>query len=228
MPETPVKSQRPLVLIGDSAFAEVAFQYFTHDSPHEVVAFSVERAYMKRDMLFDRPIVPFEELSERYDPAHHAFFAALVYTDRNRLRTRLYESAKAQGFQPASYISKQAFVWPEAAVGEHCFIFEHNVVQPFTRIGNNVILWSGNHVGHHSSIGDHCFLASHVVVSGFVQVGEACFLGVNASIGNNVTIGAHSIIGAGALVLRDVPAGKTVAGVWRPPAEPPVEPPVST
>lgn len=32
-----------LVLIGDSAFAEVAYEYFTHDSPYEVVAFAVER-----------------------------------------------------------------------------------------------------------------------------------------------------------------------------------------
>ena len=217
----PSPAKRPLILIGDSAFAEVAFQYFSHDSPYEVVAFSVERAYLKRDTLFERPIVPFETLEERYDPAGHAFFASLVYTDRNRLRTRLYEAARQKGFRPASYISPQAHVWPGATIGEHCFIFEHNVVQPFTSIGNNVILWSGNHIGHHSSIGDHCFLASHVVVSGFVQVGDSCFVGINASIGNNVSIGANCIIGAGALVLRDVPAGKTVSGVWRPQADPP-------
>ncbi len=33
--------QKNLVIVGDSAFAEVAYEYFTHDSPYTVVAFAV-------------------------------------------------------------------------------------------------------------------------------------------------------------------------------------------
>src|SRR5437764_9876399 len=96
---------RKLILIGDSAFAEVAYEYFTHDSPYEVVAFSVEKAYLKRDRLFGLPVVPFEELGRHFEPATHSFYAALVYTNLNRLRARLYREAKAIGYTPASYIS---------------------------------------------------------------------------------------------------------------------------
>src|SRR5262245_48485273 len=180
--------ERKLILVGDGAFAEVAYEYFTADTPYEVVAFAVEQAYLKRDRLFGLPVVPFEALERHYPPAGHHFFAALVYTQLNRLRARLYREAKAKGYTPASYVSPRAFVWPNVRLGEHCFIFEGNVVQPFVTIGDDVVLWSGNHIGHHSRIGDHCFISSHVVVSGFCDVGPHCFFGVNSTLGDNVTV----------------------------------------
>jgi sugar O-acyltransferase (sialic acid O-acetyltransferase NeuD family) len=203
---------RKLILIGDSAFAEVAYEYFMHDSRYEVVAFAVERLHLKRDELFGRPVVPFDELATRYDPADHWFYAALVYTQLNRLRARLFQTAKEFGYRPASYVSSRAFVWRNVEIGEHCFIFEDNVLQPFVRLGDNVVLWSGNHIGHHSTIGDHCFISSHVVVSGKCAIGPSCFVGVNATIGNDVSVGADCLIGAGAVVVKDVPADTLVRG----------------
>ncbi len=203
---------RKLILLGDSAFAEVAFEYFQHDSPYEVVAFAVERAHLKRSELFGRPVVALEEMPARFAPGDDSFYAALVYTQLNRLRARLYEAAKAIGYAPASYVSPRAFVWRNVKLGEHCFVFEDNVIQPFVTIGDNVVLWSGNHIGHHSTIGDNCFVASHVVVSGFCDVGPNCFLGVNATLGNNVTVGPDCLLGAGAVVVKDVPADTLVRG----------------
>jgi sugar O-acyltransferase (sialic acid O-acetyltransferase NeuD family) len=210
-----MEKKHKLVIIGDSAFAEIGYEYFTHDSGYEVAAFSVEKEYLKRDMLFGLPIVPFETLENAYAPGEHMFFAANVYTQSNKLRSRLYQQAKEKGFSPASYISSHAFVWRNCQIGEHCFIFENNVVQPFAKIGNDVVLWSGNHIGHHSTIKDHCFISSHVVISGFVQIGEYCFMGVNSTVANNVTIGNHCVIGAGALVLSDVEDDQTVVGIWK-------------
>ena len=197
-------NKRKLVIVGDSAFAEVAFEYFTHDSDYEVVAFAVEAEYRKRDRLFGLPVVAFEDLPRLYPPEEHWVFVAVVYTQLNRLRTRLMHEAKNKGYRLASYISSKAFVWPNVQMGEHCFIFEDNTVQPFVRLGDNVILWSGNHIGHHTEIGDHCFISSHVILSGFCKVGRSCFLGVNCTVANNVTIGDDCWIGPGALVTRDV------------------------
>ncbi len=207
-----MSKKRKLVILGDSAFAQIAYEYFTHDSEYEVVAFSVEEAFLKQNTLFGLPVVAFESLEKQFEPKEHSFFAALVYTNLNRLRTRLYRAAKEKGFAPASYISSRAFVWPNVEVGEHCFIFENNVVQPFVKLGTNVVLWSGNHIGHHSTIQDHCFVASHAVISGFVTVGQGCFVGVNATVANNVLIGKDCVIGAGALVMKDVAEDSIVQG----------------
>jgi sugar O-acyltransferase (sialic acid O-acetyltransferase NeuD family) len=198
---------RKLIIVGDTAFAEIAYEYFTHDSEYEVVAFSVESAYLKKDSLFGLPVVPFETLEETYLPSEHSVYAANVYTQLNRLRTRLCREAKAKGYQLASYVSSRAFVWRNVEIGEHCFIFEDNTVQPFVKLGDNVVLWSGNHIGHHSTIRDNCFVSSHVVISGFVEVGENCFLGVNSTIVNNVTIGKDCWLGPNITIVKDAPAG---------------------
>jgi sugar O-acyltransferase (sialic acid O-acetyltransferase NeuD family) len=195
---------RKLVIVGDSAFAEIAYEYFTHDSDYDVVAFSVERDYLKQESLFGVPVVAVDELIDRYPPSEHEICVALVYTQLNRLRTRLADTLQANGYRLASYVSSRAFVWPNVEIGEHCFVFEGNVVQPFVKLGRNVVLWSGNHIGHHSTVGDNCFVSSHVVVSGFVTIGENCFLGVNSTLANNITIGRDSWIAPSATVTRDV------------------------
>lgn len=198
-----MEKNRKLIIVGDSAFAEIAYEYFSHDSAYEVAAFSVEKEYLKKNELFGLPVVPFETLEQTFSPAEHDVYVATVYTQLNRLRTRLAAEAKQKGFALASYISSRAFVWRNVSVGEHCFIFEDNTIQPFVKLGNNVVLWSGNHIGHHSTIKDNCFISSHVVISGFVEVGENCFLGVNSTIVNDVKIGKDCWLGPAVTIVKD-------------------------
>jgi sugar O-acyltransferase (sialic acid O-acetyltransferase NeuD family) len=203
----PQKS-RDLVIVGDSAFAEIACEYFTAHTHYTVVAFSVEQAFLQKTELFGRPVTPFETLADHFAPAGHDVFVAVTYTQLNRVRARLAAAAKQQGYKLASYVSPYAFVYSNVVLGEHCFIFENNVVQPFVTIADNVVLWSGNHVGHHSAIGPNVFVSSHVVISGFCQIGRNCFLGVNASISNNVTIAPDCWIGPGVVIAKDTLEGE--------------------
>jgi sugar O-acyltransferase (sialic acid O-acetyltransferase NeuD family) len=198
---------KKLVIVGDSAFALIAYEYFEADSDYEVVGFSVERAYLKQQEMFGLPIVPFEELESVFDPATHEVYVATVYAQLNRLRTRLANAAKEKGYKLASYISPRAFVWPNVELGEHYFIFEDNTVQPFVKIGNNVVLWSGNHIGHHSTVRDNCFIASHAVISGFCDIGENSFIGVNATLANNVVLGKDNWIGPNVTIMKNTEMG---------------------
>jgi sugar O-acyltransferase (sialic acid O-acetyltransferase NeuD family) len=200
--------ERKLVIVGDSAFAEVACEYFSLDSQYEVAGFAVERAYLTRDIMLERPVVALEDVAARFPPSNHDVYVAIVYSQLNRLRTRLLQLTKNAGYHPISYVSPQAFVWNNVHMGQHCFIFEHNVVQPFVTLGDNVVLWSGNHIGHHSRVGDNVFISSHVAISGFCEIGANTFLGVNACVANNVTIGKDCWIGPGVVVSKDVEDGR--------------------
>jgi len=206
-----MEQTKRLVIVGDSAIAEVAFEYFTCDSTYEVVAFAVEREFLKCDSLFGLPVVSFEDVANLYPPADHEMFVAVGFGRLNRVRARLFREAKQKGYRLASYVSSKAFVWRNVAIGENAFIFEQNVIQPFVTIGDDVVLWSGNHIGHHSRIGNHVFVSSHVVLSGFVEIGDYCFLGVNATVANNVVIGRDCLVGAGAAILKNAPPAQIFA-----------------
>jgi sugar O-acyltransferase (sialic acid O-acetyltransferase NeuD family) len=191
-----------LIIVGDSLFAEIAHEYFTHDSDYDVVAFSVEEQYRTREEFRGLPVIPFESLQDELDPSAHSVYAALTYGQVNRLRTRLAGEAKAKGYRLASYVSSRAFVWRNVELGEHCFIFEDNTIQPFVRIGANCVLWSGNHIGHHTTIRDNVFIASHAVISGSVDVGKNSFIGVNATLVNDIQIGRDNWIGPHVTITR--------------------------
>lgn len=195
--------KKPLVIFGSGDIAQLAHYYFSTDSNYEVVAFTVDAAYITATEFCGLPVIPFEELANLYSPDTHEIFVALSYSRLNQLRKEKYLAAKALGYRIASYVSSHATVLNEGKIGDNCFILEDNTIQPFVIIGNNVTLWSGNHVGHHSTIHDHCFIASHVVISGGVDIGESCFIGVNATLRDHIKVGEKCVIGAGALLLAD-------------------------
>jgi len=202
----------PLVIFGAGDIAQLAQFYFSDDSSYEPVGFTVDAGYLAESTCCGLPVVPFEEVATRYPADAYAMFVALSYSKLNEVRKSKYLAAKALGYQMASYVSSRATVLNEGRIGDNCFILEDNTIQPFAVIGNNVTLWSGNHIGHHSIIRDHCFIASHVVVSGGVEIGESCFVGVNATLRDHITVGEKCVVGAGTMLLADAAPGGVYIG----------------
>lgn len=208
---------KDLLIVGASSFAEIATLYFSRTDEYVVKALVVEDDYWEEGELLGLPIISLSEALGRYSPRDTFFFAAIVYSQMNQLRTRLMNLMMSKGFRPASYISPDAYIDDTASVGHHSFIFEDNTVQPFVSIGSNVVLWSGNHIGHHSVIDDNVFVSSHVVISGHCRVSRNTFLGVNCAIGNNVVIGEYNWIMPSTAILSDTGPRE----LWRP--QPPVK-----
>lgn len=195
-----MSKSRKLLLIGAGEFADIAYEYFTHDSDYEVVGFAVEAEYLTDREKFGLPVVALENAAETFSPDQVEAHVAVTSTKLNRVRTRLIGLAREAGFRLANYVSSRAFVWRTAKLGENVFIFEMNVVQHDVTIGDGVVLWSGNHIGHQSHIGDFTFVSSHVVISGYTQIGKSCFLGVNASFADNVVLGDDCFVALGSVV----------------------------
>lgn len=195
---------RKLIIYGTGLIAEVADFYFNTDTDYEVAAFTNAAEFITQGEFRGKPLVAFEQLESVYPPADYDIFIALGYNKTNQIRQARYHEAKQKGYRCATYISSRASYY-DTPVGDNCFILEDNTIQPFVTIGNNVTLWSGNHIGHHSTIRDHCFISSHVVVSGNCDIGENCFIGVNSTLRDNIKLERFVVIGSGAIVMKDCP-----------------------
>ncbi len=194
-----------IVIFGEGKIADEAYFYLTNDSPHDIVAFTADKNYITRRKLFDLPVIAFEEVEKKYPPDHFKMFVALGYQHLNKLRARKYHEAKDKGYELISYVNSRASNFGDVEIGDNCFILENAVIQPCSKIGNNVFIWSGNHIGHHATVGDHCYICGQVIISGHTTIEPYCFIGVNATIGHEVTIGTESLIGAGTLVTKNTP-----------------------
>jgi len=204
---------KEVVIFGAGDQAQVAFVCLTEDSPYKVAAFTVNRSYIQEGQdLLGRPVVPFEDLEKSHPPDRYSMLVSVGFKRVNELRTELYQQCKAKGYELISYVSSRAIRFSNVEVGDNCFILEANVLQPFVRIGNNVVLWSGNHIGHHSRIEDDVFIASHAVISGKVTIGRGSFVGVNATFRDGVRVAPRCVVGAGATILRDTTEGEVFVG----------------
>jgi sugar O-acyltransferase (sialic acid O-acetyltransferase NeuD family) len=193
-----------VVIFGVKDFASLAHFYLRHDSEHRVVAFTVHREFMPAEREFEGlPVVPLEELETTHPPDRFSAFAPMSHRKMNRLREGIYNELKGRGYQLISYISSRATTFPEGKIGDNCFILEDNTLQPFATIGDNVVIWSGNHIGHHSVVESHAFITSHVVISGHCRIGAYSFLGVNATLKDQISLGEGTLIGMGANITKD-------------------------
>ncbi len=194
---------KKIIVFGTGDIAQLANYYFKTDSDLEIVAFTVNQSYIKDSVFEGIPVIPFENIEHLFSPSEYEMFIALSYSKMNAIREIKYNEAKAKGYSLVSYISSKCTYLSNYPCGDNCFILEDNTIQPFVRIGNNVTLWSGNHIGHHSIIHDHNFLSSHVVVSGHCEIKSNCFMGVNSTLHNNITLKKGTLVGAGAIISKN-------------------------
>ena len=205
--------KKKLVIFGLGQIAELANYYFSNDSSYEVSAFCIDNEYLPDEKAFQsKPILPFSEVEKEYSTNEYEFFIAVSYKNLNRFRAQKFEEAKNKGYRLANYVSTKATVLTDLSDVENCFILENNTIQPFVTIGNNVTLWSGNHIGHHSRIEDNNFISSHVVVSGNVHIKQSSFFGVNSTIRDGVTVASYNVIAANSFVSKDTKDKSVIVG----------------
>jgi sugar O-acyltransferase (sialic acid O-acetyltransferase NeuD family) len=201
-----------VIIFGIHDFAELAYYYLINDSKHEIIAFSVNESYLPEEKYFhELPIIPFEHVEQVYSPKEFVFFAPMSPKKMNSLREMIYNQIKSKDYKMISYISAKATIFNNQ-IGDNCFILENNTLQPYSNIGNNVILWSGNHIGHHSVIKDHVFFSSQVVLSGHCVVEPYCFIGVNASIRDGITLAEGSFIAMATSITKNTEPWSVYSG----------------
>jgi len=204
--------KQDIIIFGTGEIAELAHYYMTHDSNFNIVAFTADGQYITENTFLGKPLIPFEQVEQKYPPSAYDMHVALSYSKLNLIREQKYHEAKAKGYKLVSYVCSRSVFWPDLSIGDNCFILENQTIQPTVKIGNNVMIWSGNHLGHGCEIKDHAYLSSHICISGHTVIGERCFIGVNSTFKDFITVGNRVFVAMGAAVTKNVNDDAVVIG----------------
>jgi sugar O-acyltransferase (sialic acid O-acetyltransferase NeuD family) len=195
---------KPIVIFGIGKIAEAVFYYIKEESPFTVAAFSVDKEYVDVDSKYDLPVIPFEDLETKYPPEEYNMFVALGYQQLNTLRTNKLKEAKEKGYEIVSCVNKRSGILKDTQYGENCFVMHNVSIHPLVKLGDNVFIWSGAVVCHHSTINDNCWLTAGSNIMGGVNLGKNTFVAGNAMIAHSVNTGEYCFIGANSLVTKDL------------------------
>lgn len=193
---------KQLIIYGIGAHAKMIYTFFKQDSNYEVVAFTVQKNYLKEHTLFNLPVIGYEEIEQHFSPKQANMFIAVGPHNLNQIREKFYNSAKAKGYTLVSYHSSRANMWLDFSHGDNCMIDNASQSHPFVKIGNNNVIIASN-VGHNTTIGNHCFITTSII-GGNVIVEDNVFIGMGCVIQSGVRIGKGSIIGLGSIIKKDV------------------------
>jgi len=193
-----------IIIFGNRQAASLARFYLEHDAHDSVAAFTVDGKYCDGTLFEELPLIPFEEINNYYPPQDYMMFCPLV---ENKAREIKLNEAKKKGYKIYSYVHSTCIA-SSFASGENNFILEGNIIQAYVKMGNNIMMWTCNHIGHHSEIESHVFMASHVVVSGNCKVGKYSWFGVNCTIRNHINIAEGTFVCMGASVKNNTAIGE--------------------
>jgi sugar O-acyltransferase (sialic acid O-acetyltransferase NeuD family) len=192
-----------VVIFGTGRGSDISYRYLTLDSPHEVVAFTVDHDYRSVDSFHDLPVIDFEDIQNKFPPREFQMLVPLGFKRMNKVRQAKYMQVKEKGYTCVSYVSSTIPQLEKLQIGENCLILDNQSINFDVKVGNNVIMWSSNHIGDNSIIMDHVWISSHACIAGNVTIKPFCVIGINAAISHNVTVEEECFIGANTLIVGE-------------------------
>ena len=196
-------SENEIIIFGTGEFAQEIFLYLEKFSEFKVVAFTIHKEFIKDKTLFEKPIIPFEEIENNYPSNEVSMLICIGFSKMNKKREKIFLEVKNKNYKLENFIHPSNYIWNELEIGENCIILENNVIRPHVKIGNNVIIENNNVISHHCIIKDNCYITSQAIIAGHVTIESNCFLGINCTIRNRIKIAKESLIGAGAVILKN-------------------------
>lgn len=201
-----------LVIFGSRAFAQIAHFYFERDSDYTVEAFTVDGEYLKESTFQGLPVIPFEELGSRWGPGDCELFVAVGHHEMNQQRARKVEQVEAAGYRLASFVSSTAEVYPDLEIRPNVMIMERCMIQPFSSVGKDTIIWASTRLAFGANIGEHVWMLGSLQGES-VTIGDNSFIGLGALLCPSITIGKRNLIGAGTLITKSTKDDEVYRGL---------------
>ena len=176
------------------------------------------RAWTLAGFLDDNPdaLAPFGRFAPVSPITSHKPSADNVYLaglGMPTLKEQLVAPLAAAGAEFLTFVHPQAHLGARVKLGQGVVICPGAILSVDIEIGDFTMVNLNCTIGHDASLGPWTSLSAQCDITGHVRVADRVFLGSRASIIPGKSVGSRSIVGAGAVVVRDVPAGVTVVGI---------------
>jgi sugar O-acyltransferase (sialic acid O-acetyltransferase NeuD family) len=175
----------------------------------DAVAFFLEEHppdYVRDPGPYGAPILTFDD-----DLSPFAPLPVIGAVGDPALRRRLAE--RWPGSALRTVVAPQAWVAPDATLGEGSLVAPMAAVNRFCVLGRHVLVNVGATLAHDVVVGEFTTLSPGCTVGGLASIGSDVFVGIAATVRDRVSIGDGALVAAGAVVISDVEPGQTVMGV---------------
>lgn len=137
---------------------------------------------------------------------------AYIHLAIGNCKTREYLAKSLERFNFFSVVHPDAVIAMTSKVGEGTLLTALSILAPDVSVGCHCIINHSAVIDHDCIIGDFVHIAPHVVLGGGVKVGKGVLVGSGAIVLPGIEIEDYAVVGAGAVVTKNVSAGKIVAG----------------
>ncbi len=201
-------------MIGGGGHAGVVLNAMKLEGAYQPIGITDPDPIMQGRSILGVPVIGDDGQVEAKAAAGIRYFViAIGSVDRNSHRKEVFDRISRLGLSPATVLHPDSIVAPSAEIGPGSVILAGAVVNPNSAIHENVIVNSLALVEHDSIISNHAHICPGALVGGGARVHEGAFVGAGAIIRQGITVGSWATIAMGAVVVRSVEAGTTVAGV---------------
>tara|TARA_B100001059_G_C17786365_1_gene557346 strand:+ start:595 stop:1269 length:675 start_codon:yes stop_codon:yes gene_type:complete len=199
---------KPLIIFGTGQVSEI-LSFYLNKLGREIFAYCVDEKYYKKTSFKNKAVMTTKELFKNYKPKDINLHIAISYNELNNLREKKFLEFKKKSYFLESFISNKNLYNSNFKIGENCLILDSHI-QPYSKILDNVYIWSGSIIGHHSVIKKHVWISSGTAIGGNSKIFDKCFLGMNTTIGHFVKIEKNCFISAGSTVIKNVEKNNVV------------------
>ena len=184
-------SENKIIIFGTGEFAQEIFLYLKKFSKFEVVAFTAHKEFIKDKMLFEKPIIPFEEIENHYSVHEASMLICVGFSKMNKKREKIFYEIKKKKYKLENFIHPSNYIWDEFEIGENCIINSKSLIEHGVKIENN------------------CHIATGGIINGDCYIKKETFIGSNSTVIQGKIVGPNSIIGSGKTLKKNLPSNST-------------------
>jgi sugar O-acyltransferase (sialic acid O-acetyltransferase NeuD family) len=202
---------RPLILIAASGLAREVLAALEGSSEYQAVGILDDDRELVGQLVGGVAVLGPLEVVTDYPEA-----MLLICVGRGVARARVRRRLVDLGIDDqrfATVVDPTVRIPSSARVDLGTIVLAGVVLTADVQLGQHVVVMPHVTLTHDDQLADYVTVCAGVTLGGSVRVGYGAYLGMNASVREGVDVAHHAVLGMGAVLLGDLPAHETWAGV---------------